>query len=214
MLARAKLLEGYRATVNYDVLDGFSEAYPGVSVTDHLFEIDRNKLSCSAGTAPLDMMLSFIERYHGEALAARISNHIFHGRIRGTEESQKLPAEQLVDVSHDRIRRVVEVMEQHIETPLSLKELSLICSMSLRQIQRRIKALTGKTPHNFYMELRLERARQYLIYTKMSVLKVAISSGFSSQEHFARCYKKTFKQTPSQSRTERRHPPVSNRHGL
>jgi transcriptional regulator GlxA family with amidase domain len=88
VLARAQLLEGYRATANYDVIDGFSESHPGVQVTDHLFEIDRNRTSCSAGTAPLDMMLNLVAERFGPNFTVRVASHLFHNKIREPAESQ------------------------------------------------------------------------------------------------------------------------------
>ena len=60
ILARAGLLDGYRCTIHWENLAGFSESFPEIEVTSELFEIDRNRFTCSGGTASLDLMLKLI----------------------------------------------------------------------------------------------------------------------------------------------------------
>ena len=62
LLARAGLLDGHRCTIHWENLPGFVEAFPEIAVTADLFEVDRNRFTCSGGTAALDLMLHLIAR--------------------------------------------------------------------------------------------------------------------------------------------------------
>ena len=64
-LARAGLLNNRRSTIHWENLGGFSEAFPEIETSADLFEIDRDRFTCSGGTAALDMMLHLIGRQHG-----------------------------------------------------------------------------------------------------------------------------------------------------
>ena len=60
LLAQARLLDGYRCTIHWENLPGFTESFPNIEVSSELYEFDRNRFSCGGGTAALDMMLTLI----------------------------------------------------------------------------------------------------------------------------------------------------------
>ena len=69
LLARAGLLDGYRCTIHWENRPAFQEEFPELTCTDKLFEIDRDRLTCSGGVAAMDMMLHLIAERHGGDLA-------------------------------------------------------------------------------------------------------------------------------------------------
>jgi AraC family carnitine catabolism transcriptional activator len=58
----------------------------------------------------------------------------------------------------------------------------------------------GESPGEFYLNLRLDRGRQLLQQTGLSVLEVSLACGFGSSSYFARCYKNRFQRPPRQDR--------------
>ena len=60
LLAKADLLNGYRSTIHWENMASVREEFPGLIVSSELFEIDRDRYTCSGGVAPLDMMLHLI----------------------------------------------------------------------------------------------------------------------------------------------------------
>ncbi|MBK7867157.1 MAG: helix-turn-helix transcriptional regulator [Ignavibacteriales bacterium] len=81
----------------------------------------------------------------------------------------------------------------------SVENLSDIIGMSPRQLQRKIRAVAGKSPNNFIRSFRLIKAKQMIISQKMSVSEAAYSSGFNNLSYFAKCYKEEFGESPSMS---------------
>ena len=67
---RVRLLDDRRCTIHWEHIDGLSEEFPNLDITNDLFEIDGNRVTCSGGTASLDMILNLITQTHGAALAA------------------------------------------------------------------------------------------------------------------------------------------------
>ncbi len=61
-LAKAGLLERYRATIHWENLSALREEFPRIQLSDQLFTIDRDRFTCSGGVAPLDLMLHLVER--------------------------------------------------------------------------------------------------------------------------------------------------------
>src|SRR4051794_5616844 len=91
VLARAGLLDGHRCTIHWENLPGFIEAFPEIQVTSDLYEIDRNRFTCSGGMAALDLMLHRIALAHGEELATKVSEQCIVDRIRGPHDRQRMP---------------------------------------------------------------------------------------------------------------------------
>ncbi len=82
IMAAAGLLDNRSCTIHWENIDGLAEEFPLLEVTSELFEIDDTRITCSGGTAALDMMLYLIGQAHGQALAAKVSEQFIHDRIR------------------------------------------------------------------------------------------------------------------------------------
>ncbi len=200
ILARAGLLEGYRVTIHWQHLAAFAEDFPELDVSEELFEIDRNRLTCSGGEAALDMMLSLIALEHGRDLATAVSENFIHERIRDTHDTQRMALRTRLGISHPKLLSVVELMEEHLEEPLPRSELAARAGLSTRQLERLFRKYMGRTPTRYYLELRLNRARTLLNQTSMSILDVALACGFVSASHFSKCYREFFDRTPREER--------------
>ena len=202
ILARAGLLEDYRCTIHWENLLGFTEEFPDIDVSADLFEIDRNRFTCSGGTAALDMMLYRIAPRYGKELAAAISDQLIHDRIRGPHDQQRLTLQSRLGIRDAKLLSVVAQMEANIEEPLSRDALAGSVELSNRQLERLFRDKLGSTPRRYYLGLRLRHARQLLLQTDMSVLGVALTSGFVSASHFSKSYREYFDKTPRDERRD------------
>ena len=126
VLARAGLLDGYRCTIHWENLPGFLEAFPEIPITSDLYEIDRNRFTCSGGTAALDLMLHRIALTHGDELATKVSEQCIVDRIRGPHDRQRMPLRVRLGVHHPKLIRAVEIMEANIEETLGQEMLARI----------------------------------------------------------------------------------------
>ncbi|MBC6405695.1 MAG: GlxA family transcriptional regulator [Rhodospirillales bacterium] len=200
LLAKAGLLEGYRCTIHWEYIVGFQEAFPGLDVTDELYEIDRNRMTCSGGTAALDLALSVIAMDHGRELATAVAEQFIHERIRDRHDPQRMSLRARIGVSHPKLLKVIELMEAALEEPLPRSDLARQTGLSSRQLERLFRKYLGRTPTRYYLELRLQKARALLKQTSMSVLDVALACGFVSASHFSKCYREYYAKTPRQER--------------
>lgn len=200
ILARCGLLENRRCTVHWESLAGFVEDFPELEVTTNLFEIDRDRFTCSGGTAALDLMLDLIAERHGKRLAAAISEQFLHTHIRHADDPQRMELRKRLGVNHPKVLAAIALMENHLEEPLSSADLARSVGLSKRQLERLFRQHLDRTMRQYYMELRLKRAQLLLNQTMMPVLEVAIACGFVSASHFSRSYRAHFGHAP---RTER-----------
>ena len=200
VLAKAGLLDQHRATLHWEHLPAFREAFPDVALVPSLFEIDGNRITCSGGISALDMMVALIERDHGRQLAAAVGDWFLHTHIREGFGPQRMDLRYRLGVADEKLLFVLRAMETSIETPQPRAALARSAGISLRQLERLFHRHVGHGIHHHYRWLRLERARQLLRETTLPVLDVALATGFASSSQFARAYAGAFGEPPSQTR--------------
>ena len=203
-LARAGLLDHYRATIHWENLPALREEFPRVLLNDQVFSIDRDRYTASGGTAPLDLMLNLIRLKHGPRISQQVSEQFVLERVRDAEDRQVVPLRARLGSSHRGMIEVARLMEEHIEKPLSLKDIARSTGLSRRQIERLFRRHLDCVPKRYYLELRLRRARELLLQTAMPIMDVTTSCGFKSPPHFSRCYRTLFGHPPSAERRIRR----------
>ena len=94
------------------------------------------------------------------------------------------------------LRRVIERMRD-FDSDLSLQALANESGYSRVHFVRMFKAATGSSPHNYLLNLKLERARELLKIPSMSLIDIALDCGFSSHSHMSRLFHKNVGVTPS-----------------
>lgn len=203
-LARAGLLDHYRATIHWENLPALREEFPRVQLNDQVFSIDRDRYTASGGTAPLDLMLNLIQLKHGLRISQQVSEQFLLERVRNDRDRQYVPLRAQVGSSHGSMIRVARLMEENIEKPLSLERIAQATGLSRRQIERLFRRHLDCVPKRYYLEMRLRRARELLLQTAMPIMDVTTSCGFKSPPHFSRCYRAQFGYPPSDERRTRR----------
>jgi transcriptional regulator GlxA family with amidase domain len=200
LLAEAGLLDGYRCTIHWENLPGFTEAFPEIDATGGLFEIDEDRFTSAGGTTALDMMLTLIASQHGPDLASSVAECILHSPIRHHSEHQRMSLPARIGARHPKLVVIIEKMEDNLEEPLSPSTLARQAGLSTRQLERLFRRYLDRSPKRYYLELRLKKARSLLLQTDMSVINVALACGFSSPSHFSKCYRAFYGRTPYRER--------------
>jgi AraC family transcriptional regulator len=108
-----------------------------------------------------------------------------------------------------KLRRVTEYIQNNLNRPVRLVELSTVVYMSPYHFARLFKLSTGVSPHQFLLRARIERAAALLAAPGASVGAVARSVGFRTSAHFATTFHRMTGVTPTVYRAaaaSRRHP--------
>jgi AraC family transcriptional regulator, glycine betaine-responsive activator len=197
-LAKAGLLDGKKATIHWENQDSFAEEFEDVKLTKSVFVVDGNRITTAGGTASIDLMLKIIADDHGEELANAVADQLIYSSIRTDQDTQRLSIPTRIGVRHPKLSRVIQMMEQNIEEPISPATLAHDVGMSTRQLERLFRRYLSRSPKRYYMELRLQKARNLLMQTDMSVINVALACGFASPSHFSKCYRAHYDTTPYQ----------------
>ena len=202
-LATAGLLNGCRCTAHWENIAALREQFPHLNLTDRIYEIDRNRYTCSGGTAALDMMLDMIAKDYSLDLALAVSEQFMHERLRTPGEQQQTAEAQTLMRQSPKLAKAISLMKLNIETPLATKAIAERIGVSLRQLERLFQAYKDCTPQRYYLVLRLTQSQRLLQQTGLAVMNVALATGFASQSHFTKCYREYYGVTPRQCRQQK-----------
>jgi AraC family carnitine catabolism transcriptional activator len=195
-LAAAGLLDGYRVTLHWEGVTTFRDQYPEITVSEQLYVIDRDRITCAGGVAALDLMLHLIARRHGPGLAQIVANGFVAQRIRRDAEPQRLSAQHISGDSRSPFTRILHEMEENLETPLTARQLAGRAGISVRALGRILRDRIGESPMRYYLKVRLQAARNALFYSDIPIQDIAASCGFSCPEVFSRSFHAHFGLSP------------------
>jgi len=199
-MAKAGLLDGKKATIHWENQDSFAEEFLEVELTKTVFVCDGNRYTTAGGTSSIDLLLKIIADEHGEELANAVADQMIYSSIRTDQDTQRLSVPTRIGVRHPKLSKVIQMMEINIEEPISPSILAKDVGMSTRQLERLFRRYLDRSPKRYYMELRLQKARNLLMQTDMSVINVALACGFASPSHFSKCYRAHYDTTPYRER--------------
>jgi transcriptional regulator GlxA family with amidase domain len=200
LLAEAGLLNGRRFTIHWEHAAALSEAFPHLSPEPARFVIDRDRVTCGGGVAPLDLMHALIAERMGGDFAGRVSDWFLHTRVEPGEGPQRASLAERFGAHHPALLTAIEKMAGHLEKPLSRATVARAAGVSQRQLDRLFAAHRGCGFLDDYHRLRLEHARRLLLQSALSVSEIAFATGYSSVSHFGRAFRRLFGVAPSEAR--------------
>lgn len=99
-----------------------------------------------------------------------------------------------------KLKRVIEFIEHNLSEPITFRDIAAHVHVSPFHFSRAFKLATGKTPHHFVTEKRIEAAKKFLVETDESIACIAYQVGFRSQSHFTSVFCKYVGVTPKACR--------------
>ncbi len=189
LLAEAGLLNGYRATIHWEELTGFSERFPEVSTCRERFVIDRDRVSCSGAMAAFDLVMHLIGQEQGQALALEVAQ-LFMSRGSARSHSGGMGS------ASGYVNKALALMQEHLETPLPIPEIARRIGRSQRVLEARMRADLGASPKQVYRRLRLNLARKLVTETDLTISEIALRAGYNDPSAMTRAFKLEFGTTP------------------
>jgi transcriptional regulator GlxA family with amidase domain len=199
-LAEAGLLSGYRCAIHWENLAAIREEFPDIHFLDDLYSIDRDRITCTGGIAPLHLMLTLIRARLGADCAERIAKQFIVERDRHADERQPLLPNVVSGSSPPALDAAIRMMQSKLDERLDMRAIAAGVGLSTRQLERLCKRHTGQTPAALWKRLRLDRAQTLLTQTAMPITDISIACGFTTAAHFSTAYRHRFGRTPSTER--------------
>ncbi len=204
-LARAGLLEGHVTSVHWCYEAAFGAEFPDLEATEDVIMIDRRRLTASGAAAAFDLSLHLIDGALGGDVATEVACWFQHPLVRGQGVTQRKPTfatESTSDMLPTPIRRAVEIFGENIEDPVNIADVADQVGVSVRQLERMFHKTTGTTPLGYYKSLRMHKARQLLLYSKDSMIEIAIAVGYSTSYAMTKNYMDVFGIHPREDRNK------------
>lgn len=200
LLASANLLNGYATTVHWEDFASFCALYTRVLPRYQRFVIDRKRITCSGGTATLDLFIEILREDMGQDLAQKVSRQML---LQDYSMPGALESQLIYSGSHHfspRVQRALSLLDASVDQGINVSALAQRVGISRRELLRLFRRETGKTPIEILNQRRLERAQSLILHSHLSLAVIASAVGYSSQSHLTSSYKKYFDTTPAQHR--------------
>ena len=128
-----------------------------------------------------------------DSIAAALASHLIHYYSAGVPLVEK----SVGGMAPSTLRRCIALMEARLEGDLRLDELACEAGLSSSHFIRSFRQSTGKTPYQFLLDWRVQRAQTLMRDPRASLAEVARSTGFANQHHLARVFRRITGTTPS-----------------
>ncbi|MER6310786.1 helix-turn-helix domain-containing protein [Streptomyces sp. NPDC001657] len=180
VLAAAGLLDGRRATTHWRSVDDFRRLFPHVELDADVLYTDEGDVLTAAGVASgIDLCLHMVRCDHGAAVANDVARRTVVPPHREGGQAQyirrPMPEPQVSSTGRARAWAL-----EHLDRPVTLRELAACEAMSVRTFTRRFREEVGISPLQWLTQQRIERARQLLEETELTVDRIAAEAGFGT----------------------------------
>lgn len=200
ILHEAGLLDGYRCCVSWFHHQDFLDRFDTVRmISDQIFVIDRDRLTCSGGHGAAHLAAFLVERHVGQSAAIKSLNIMMIDSALSGEKPQ--PGQQSTRKASDPlVKKAILRMQQNIEVPKTVLELASDLGLGRRSLERRFLNDLKAAPSKVYLELRLDRALSLLRTTHDPITQIALATGFCDAPHLSRTLRTERGFTPSEYR--------------
>ena len=203
LLAKAKVRPNIRYSVHWCYAAAFKNQFPNNISSEQVIETDRNIMTASGAAAAFDLALLLIRSRLGSSIASEVACWFQHPIMRNQDVKQVIPSlnelEGLEEMP-ELARKAISLVNQKINYPLQVNDIADEIGITSRHLSRIFKEATGESPRQYFRKLRLNAARQMILYTNEKVGEIALSVGFSSASILRSHYIDLFSLSPEEER--------------
>lgn len=200
-LVKAGVMEGYRCSVHWCYEVAFKSEFPTMLAMDDVIVMDRRRYTASGAAAAFDLALRLIEDRLGTGIAQEVACWFQHPMMRGEGVQQLVPSRASPERGlPDLVARAVALFAERISDPISVAEVGEALQVTPRQVERAFKQATGQSPSHYYRGLRMDAARQLVLYSKDSMADVAAAVGYATATPLVSHYRTAFGVSPQEDR--------------
>lgn len=190
ILHHAGLMNGYKCCVSWFHRTDFLEQFDGLEpVSDRIFVVDRDRISCSGGTSAVHVAAHLVERHVGLRQARKSLHILMVDEAQDDSKAQPFLPTSL-KAKDNLVQRAVLMMQQETENLRSIEQLCKMLGVGRRSLEMKFKSDLGKSPAEALSHIRVEEAKRLLGETEATITDVAIRSGFFDASHFNKVFQK------------------------
>ncbi len=196
-LAQTGLLDNRSAATHWHYFDQFEEMFPKVQLCRQRFITASDRLYCSSGlSSAMDLGVYLVEQFWGADIANQLNQNFLIDLKRNYKpefiniEGHKFHDDVL-------ILSIQTWLELNYTKNTDLEGISRRFNTSVSSLKRRFKQATGETPNKYIQNLRIERAKELLKFSDLSISLVAYEVGYEDVSYFGSLFKRLAGNTPN-----------------
>jgi transcriptional regulator GlxA family with amidase domain len=196
LLAEMGLLDGKKATTNWQYARLFQKRYPKVQMaSEYMLTEDDNIICSGAATSIYNLSIHLIKKFGSQKLATTCSKALLVDTNRVSQapytlttpprlhgDAQVLKAQQIIERNYSQIKRIDDIAQN--------------VGISPRHFKRRFKKATGDLPLNYLRQVRIDAAKERLETTQETIDKITRAVGYNDTSSFCRLFKKYTQVSP------------------
>lgn len=196
-LAYAGLLDGKRASTHWMAEQDFCIRFPRVKLDMNALYVDEDNLITSAGTgAGLDCCLYLVRKYYDSRTANKVARTMVIPPHREGGQAQFIEQPVAVSTQDAQVNLLLDYLRDNLDKSHSVEDLAARTAMSRRTFTRHFSKATGMTFVDWLVNERLQRTRELLETTSLSIERIADVAGFKTATSFRQHFKKRFQVSP------------------
>lgn len=202
-LVRSGVVRDEALSVHWCYEAAFTAEFPDIRRSNEVIELSSRRITASGAAAAFDVALSLIETALGADVANEVACWFQHPMMRKAGVRQTLPVRlgagqdtKLSPVVADAIKLFAE----DLANPVSVAAIAARLNLTARHLERRFKQSTGQNPSTYFRHLRMQAARQIVMYTNDAITDVAASVGYANAKPFIKHYRDAFGLSPRDDR--------------
>lgn len=200
-LAELGLLNQHKVAVHWRHVNEFNTAYPRLEITkDQLYSIDNKIISCSGGSAAIDLAVAILSRHLGQTWAVKGLADMLVDENR--DQLHQLKSRQQVIVNDRHVGRTIALMQQLMASDTSTDQLAVQAGLSRRQLDRRFIQHFNMPAHQYWNEIRLQHLHWRLLNSDHCLAILADEVGFQDSSYLCKVFRQRFNLSPGQLRRD------------
>ncbi|WP_299749095.1 helix-turn-helix domain-containing protein [uncultured Tateyamaria sp.] len=192
-----------RVTTHWRDITNLVETGYHPKLTTHLSENSDGIITAAGAGATLELMVGLVAPYLTSPQVAELGNHLLLQTLRKSDAEQPKGMADNEGMFDARLTKVIRLMEDTVNDPLSMDEITARVGVSTRHLERVFRTTFNDTPARFYKRLRVKRARTMIEESLLPMIDIAIACGFASCTTMAKAVKGEYGVTPSKMRSRK-----------
>ncbi len=202
-LVQSGVAHNARLSVHWCYEAAFAVAHPQIERSDDVIEWSPGCVTASGAAAAFELALTLIETALGAGVAQEVACWFQHPMMRkdGVKQTLPRPDRNTADPQQSPlVARAVDLFARDLAAPVPVAQIAAQLNITPRHLERCFKQSTGMNPSRYFRKLRMQAARQIVLYTNDSMSDVAASVGYASAAPFTKHYRDAFDLSPQEDR--------------
>ncbi|WP_420835341.1 GlxA family transcriptional regulator [Mannheimia massilioguelmaensis] len=196
-LAYSGLLDGKRAATHWKAEEDFHQRFPQIKLDMNSLYVEEERLITSAGTvAGLDCCLAIVRSIYGVKAANHMARLFVTSPHREGGQAQFIEQPLPRKTSNENINQLLDYLRENLPSPHSVNELATRLAMSRSTFTRHFRKATGMSVAQWLIETRLQKGRDLLESSQLTIENIAEQIGFKSAVGFRQHFLKKHQISP------------------